>query len=125
MTLTSALRVSKQGARAVSALLRTSAVEELVLDNCRLGDAASGVVARAVRKPMALLNINRCDVGSIGAAALGGMLSRVSTLTELDVSWNSIRGSGAVAFSRGLQRNTGLKVHACGRHGTRQLLNLR
>ena len=73
----------------MASLLSQSPLREVKLENCRLGDAAATAVVRAVREPMATLNLNRCDVGKSGAAALGAMLARVKTLATLDVSWNS------------------------------------
>ena len=105
--------IGHHGARAIADALKTAPIVELKLENCRLGDAASAVVAKAARPPLATLNMSRCEVGRTAASALGAMLARVDTIEQLDLSWNSVRGSGAVKFASGLAKNSSITVCLC------------
>ena len=45
---------------------------------------------------------SHCNIGHEGAMAIGTALSACVSLKELFLSWNHIRGSGAIAIAQGL-----------------------
>jgi len=54
--------------------------------------------------------INKACLGVSEGEILGPALAENTGLTELNISWNHLRGPGAVAFARGLEANIFLRV---------------
>lgn len=93
------------------------------------GDDALAPLTTAIENHPTLQIVNLSDnqIGEQGGLLLGDMLTQPTcTLTELDVSWNSICRSGAVAIGVALRTNTNLRtlnigMNRCGDQGGEQL----
>ncbi|XP_012589686.1 PREDICTED: leucine-rich repeat-containing protein 74B isoform X4 [Condylura cristata] len=89
-----------QGAQALaSALTSNPHVRRLDLRDNGLCGADVEVLARALSKN-----------SSICGEILGPALAENTGLTQLNISWNHLRGPGAIAFAKGLEANIFLKV---------------
>ncbi len=106
------------GTDALLRVLAGARVRTLVLDSCALGDRcgaglAAGLLAGGPRALGALetlsLQRNALDAGA-GAALARLLADKRAGLTELDVSWNNIRLSGAAALAASLGRNARLEA---------------
>ncbi|XP_060050292.1 leucine-rich repeat-containing protein 74B isoform X4 [Erinaceus europaeus] len=89
-----------QGVRALaSALITNPYIRKLDLRDNGLCVTGAKALANALSK-----------TGSIYGETLGPALAENTGLTELNLSWNHLRGPGAIAFARGLEANIFLKV---------------
>nr|XP_035960231.1 leucine-rich repeat-containing protein 74B isoform X9 [Halichoerus grypus] len=110
-----------------SCFLRQGSTPELNLRHHGLGPQGARALASALTSNPYVKRLDLRDNGLCGAGveALAGALSKSSTicgeilgpalaentgLTELNISWNHLRGPGAVAFARGLEANIFLRV---------------
>jgi Ran GTPase-activating protein (RanGAP) involved in mRNA processing and transport len=103
----------------------------LDLSHTTLGgdDDAFAPVAAAIEAHPALKRVNLAhnSIGERGGVLLGAMLTNPACVVRsLDVSWNSIRRSGAVALGVAMRTNTSLKtlhmsMNRCGDGGGEQL----
>ncbi|POM72025.1 Hypothetical protein PHPALM_11336 [Phytophthora palmivora] len=104
---------------------------DLDLSHTTLGgdDEAFAPVAAAIESHPALkrVNLSHNSIGERGGVLLGTMLTNPACVVRaLDVSWNSIRRSGAVALGIAMRTNTSLRtlqmsMNRCGDGGGEQL----
>ncbi|XP_057619441.1 leucine-rich repeat-containing protein 74B isoform X2 [Chionomys nivalis] len=110
-----------------SRLLRQGSASELSLRHRGLGPQgvqalASTLTSNLYIKRLDLRDNGLCRAGAealadvlcknsiISGEILGPALAENTGLTELDLSWNHLRGPGAIAFAKGLEANIFLKV---------------
>jgi Ran GTPase-activating protein (RanGAP) involved in mRNA processing and transport len=83
-------------------------LESLDLSQNRCGDQGTMAICRALKGNSRLLKLNlrQNDIGMRGGKEIGEMLASTDLrLRKLNVSWNSIKGSGAAAMCKGLSHN--------------------
>jgi Ran GTPase-activating protein (RanGAP) involved in mRNA processing and transport len=83
-------------------------LESLDLSENRCGDQGTMAICRALKGNSRLLKLNlrQNEIGVRGGKEIGEMLASSDLrLRKLNVSWNSIKGSGAAAMFRGLCHN--------------------
>ncbi|XP_076798687.1 leucine-rich repeat-containing protein 74B isoform X5 [Arvicanthis niloticus] len=89
-----------QGARALASVLTSNVyIKRLDLQDNGLCAAGAEALADVLRKN-----------SIISGETLGPAVAENTGLTELNLSWNHLRGLGAIAFARGLEANIFLKV---------------
>ena len=118
------LSSNRLGKRGMDALLRGSSriepgrshLRSLSLNACQLGDLGLRVLCQALTEKeegmvchLVKLSIQSNDITSHGAQFLSRMLTQNVMLTSLDVSWNAIRGTGAIELAQALLLNSNLK----------------
>ncbi|XP_041357936.1 leucine-rich repeat-containing protein 74B-like [Gigantopelta aegis] len=93
-----------------AALIDASAVRHLNLSGNGLLDHDSDSVIKLIEEMSGLreLILNNNELGACGIQ-LGKAIGENDTIKLLDLSWNHIRGQGAVGIARGLMENTSLK----------------
>ncbi|OWZ21218.1 hypothetical protein PHMEG_0004267 [Phytophthora megakarya] len=104
---------------------------DLDLSHTTLGgdDEAFAPVAAAIESHPSLkrVNLSHNSIGECGGILLGTMLTNPTCVVQaLDVSWNNIRRSGAVALGIAMRTNTSLRtlnmsMNRCGDGGGEQL----
>nr|XP_042114918.1 leucine-rich repeat-containing protein 74B isoform X3 [Peromyscus maniculatus bairdii] len=110
-----------------SCLLRQGSASELNLRHRGLGPQGAWALASILTSNLYIKRLDLRDNGLCGAGAealarvlcknsiisgeiLGPALAENTGLTELNLSWNHLRGPGAIAFAKGLEANIFLKV---------------
>jgi len=117
--------MDRKGAEALRMLLgsKTVKIEYLTLDHTDVDDEESVLLMNSLSNNNSLLalhlsnnligraeSLNTCQPGLItGPEATATMLGANTTLTYLDLSWNSIRGASAIALAQSLENNASLK----------------
>ena len=98
------------------------------LRNCNISDAGIRILANSLRdnKTCTALDISKNQIGSKGGSYLGGLLKGENVLTDLDLSWNTLRDKGSLDFVRALPQSCLVKINlamnALGRSGAASLL---
>ncbi|KAG1698416.1 hypothetical protein DVH05_014958 [Phytophthora capsici] len=124
--------LGRKGCQQVACFLDVcSTLTFLDLSHTTLGgdDEAFAPVAAAIESHPSLkrVNLSHNSIGERGGVLLGTMLTNPSCVVRiLDVSWNSIRRTGAVALGLAMRTNTSLKtlqmsMNRCGDGGGEQL----
>ncbi|KAG6948002.1 hypothetical protein JG687_00015745 [Phytophthora cactorum] len=124
--------LGQKGCQQVARFLATcKTLTYLDLSHTTLGgdDEAFAPVAAAIEVHPSLkrVNLSHNSIGERGGTLLGAMLTNPAcTMLSLDVSWNNIRRSGAVALGIAMRTNTSLRtlymsMNRCGDGGGEQL----
>ncbi|GMF16487.1 unnamed protein product [Phytophthora lilii] len=124
--------IGREGCKQIAHFLGIcSTLTYLNLSHTSLGgdDEAFAPVAAAIESHPALkrVNLSHNSIAERGGILLGTMLTKSScNVRALDVSWNSIRRSGAVALGIAMRTNTSLRtlhmsMNRCGDGGGEQL----
>ncbi|EGZ11497.1 hypothetical protein PHYSODRAFT_516350 [Phytophthora sojae] len=124
--------VGREGCKQIARFLAVcSTLTYLDLSHTTLGgdDEAFAPVAAAIESHPSLkrVNLSHNSLGERGGILLGAMLTTPTcNVRALDVSWNSIRRTGAVALGIAMRTNTSLRtlhmsMNRCGDGGGEQL----
>ncbi|KAE9193733.1 hypothetical protein PF005_g17965 [Phytophthora fragariae] len=124
--------IGREGCKQIARFLATCrTLTYLDLSHTTLGgdDEAFAPVAAAIESHPSLkrVNLSHNSIGERGGTLLGAMLTKhTCNVRALDVSWNSIRRSGAVALGIAMRTNTSLRtlqmsMNRCGDGGGEQL----
>ncbi|KAL4094381.1 hypothetical protein PRIC1_010042 [Phytophthora ramorum] len=124
--------LGREGCRQIARFLAScSTLTLLDLSHTTLGgdDEAFAPVATAIESHPSLKRVNLAhnSIGERGGILLGAMLTKPTCVVRaLDVSWNNIRRSGAVAMGIAMRTNTSLQtlhmsMNRCGDGGGEQL----
>lgn len=128
-------KIRKVGAKAVANFLQHDELNltELSLENNQLTeDDVIGIIqAMSLGNGIRVMNLNRCNVGHRAAAAIAQLLTQNTILEELYVSWNKIRGPGAICIGKALELSNNLhtldlswnSLGGCGNGGISSISN--
>ena len=96
-------------AELASSLISNASLVELSLRGNGAGDATANALAAVARAhdatawTIAKLDLSDNRIGASGGGALGDLLTVAESLTQLDLSWNALRGAGCRKLMEGLR----------------------
>ena len=96
-------------AELASSLISNASLVELSLRGNGAGDATANALAAVARAhdatawTIAKLDLSDNRIGASGGGAVGDLLTVAESLTQLDLSWNALRGAGCRKLMEGLR----------------------
>ena len=105
--------IDDEGAEVLANRLKTSVLENLVLDFNRISDSGSVAFASCIARCNAVQEISiQCNsIGDSGAIALADALVHCSSLRRLDLQGNNLGDEGAVAIAKATENIPSLDIY--------------
>ena len=106
------LEKSKSMEKVISILNSSSAIKELCLSECCIGDVSASILAKALtlNKFLKTVNLGKNNMTDVGTCAIAEALKVNKSLKVLNLFYNNIGDVGAWALAEALKINTTLEV---------------
>ena len=106
------LEKSKSMEKVISILNSSSAIKELCLSECCIGDVSASILAKALtlNKFLKTVNLGKNNMSDVGTCAIAEALKTNKSLEVLNLFCDNISDVGALAIAEALKVNKSLKV---------------